>query len=266
MHQLIPHKYVTMFVESLPWLLPLLVYFSTRLVLLTISLWILLRIQNLNYTIPGIILCAALASVCDMLPVPIGAHALAVGVLIFTVIRMTRAHFVDVRFTVVISYAVMFLMQICIISAIPFQVSAYARNHAQSSIMRLITAGGLSDDEINGRLPKAAPSKTDQDTNDPVSTTVKKQVAIETNAQPAPVSIPALPKKVADAFSLKGIMGTAGNLTVMIGTGVRTYSLQVGETSTVDTSSGKMEVTLAEATQTSAVLKINGNTLPLELK
>lgn len=254
--------------DSLPWLLPVLVYFASRLILLTISLWLLLRTQNLNYTIPGIILCSALASVCDMLPVPIGSHALAVGVLIFTVMRMTNAHFVDVRFTVAISYAVMFLMQMCVISAIPFQVNAYARNHAQSSIMRLITAGGLTDDEINGRLPKATPSKTAQSTNDAVSTTPIKPVAVATNAQPvpAPVSIPALPKKVADSFSLKGIMGTARNLTVMIGTGVRTYSLQVGETATLDTSAGKMDVTVAEATQTSAVLKINGNTLPLELK
>ena len=61
-------------------------------------------------------------------------------------------------------------------------------------------------------------------------------------------------------------MGNPGNMTVMIGTGTRTYSLQVGETATVDTTAGKMEVTVTEATQNRAVLKINGNLLPLEIR
>lgn len=266
--------------DSLPWLLPLLVYFFTRFILLTVSLWIMLRIQELNYTIPGIIFCSALASACDSLPVPIGAHALAVGVLIFSVIKLTRAHFVDVRFTVVISYAVMFLIQMLIISAVPFDLNVFARSHKDTlAKLHLVPDDGGTDGLLstNGSLatspadkPSDNPSpaaKPSQDTNHAVPSSSGLQAAAPSNTQPVatPASIPALSKKVVDAFSLKGVMGNPGNMTVMIGTGTRTYSLQVGETAPVDTTAGKMDVTVTEATQNRAVLKINGNLLPLEI-
>jgi hypothetical protein len=262
---MIPHKYLTMVLDSLPWVLPLLVYFVLRLALLTASLWIMLRAQSLSYTIPGIIGCSALASACDM--IPFGGHPLAVGVLIFSIIRLTGAHFIDVRFTVVISYAVTFLIQMVALSVMPLEANANARTLKEKfpSVFHAIT---IEDSDYT--LPKnSEPStKPDAETNQTVTPAPKAQVVAPSAAQPAvaPVSVAPLSKSVAGCFTLKGVMGNSGDLTVMIGTGVRTYSLQIGETATMDTSAGKMDVTVVEANQTGAVLKIGGNRLPLQLR
>src|SRR5579859_4641727 len=114
---MIPHKYVELLTHYLPILLPLGITFLSRFILLTTALLIMLRCQGLNYSIPGLIGSALLASMFDM--IPLFGHFAAVGVLLFCVLKMTRSHLVDVRFTVSISYAVMFLMQMLLLAVLP---------------------------------------------------------------------------------------------------------------------------------------------------
>src|SRR4051794_30865695 len=97
----------TTILESWPWLMPLCIALVCRVILLAISLLILLRMQDLNYNLPGLIASAVLASGFDM--IPFVGHYMAVSVLLLCVLKLTRAHFIDVRFTVVVSFAVMFL-------------------------------------------------------------------------------------------------------------------------------------------------------------
>ena len=62
------------------YILPLCLAFATRCVLLGLALWQMLKVQDLNYTIPGVIGSAVLASVFDM--IPLLGHPLAASVLL----------------------------------------------------------------------------------------------------------------------------------------------------------------------------------------
>src|SRR4051812_43394304 len=82
---------------------------------LVIALWIMLKIQKLDYHFGKLVGAAALASGLDMIPYV--GHYIAVGVLLFTMTKVTRSDYIDVVFTVAVGYALMFGMNLFLLGA-----------------------------------------------------------------------------------------------------------------------------------------------------
>lgn len=245
------------------------VYFVVRFVLLSGALWALLRAQDLNYTIPGLLGSSALASLCDM--IPLMGHPLAAAVLLFCVLKLTGAHLVDVRFTVTISYAIMFLVQMLVLSAMPTPTHVRARDFGILNPNVAMTAKDQAaldadDSDLFGRKPKtaaipAAKPKISSNTIPTPVAAVKSIPAPVTSEQTAAQTVAALTKN----WKLKGIMGSGPQTTAMIGAAGKTYTFGIGETLKMNTSNGKTDVTLEEATQQYVVLNVNGTKVALTL-
>lgn len=265
---MIPYKYLLALLHQVP--LPLLLLaagtFLSRFVLLTASLWVLLRVQNLNYNIPGMLGSAALASLFDM--IPFVGHPAAMGVLLFCVIKLTQAHFIDVRFTVSISYAVMFLLQMLILSVMPGELRAFARsrNVDQSPIVRM-TASGDESDNLETKPPSAGATNQVSKTDEPVPAPTPTPAIVPSvpkAAPAAPLENPAI--RLARSFSLKGVTKNSRASLVMVNTGTRNYTIQQGESVSMETADGKVEVSVESVGETAAVLKIGGISTPLQLR
>src|SRR5712671_2991624 len=91
--------------------------FAAKTVVLLAALWIMIRLQSLDYSFLGLLGSAALASGLDM--IPYFGHYLAVPVLYVCIALITRADlFPDAVFTVVIAYALMFCLNMFLLAGL----------------------------------------------------------------------------------------------------------------------------------------------------
>jgi hypothetical protein len=259
-----------MILSNYPWLIPLCIALFCRVILLSVSLLILLRMQDLNYNIPGLMASATLASGFDL--IPFVGHYVAVAVLLLCLLKLTRAHIVDVRFTVVVSYAVMFLMQMLILSLLPGDLRAHARTaKADEAMPELVDDGeepdaaGANDSGAMPDHPVALPSTNKTATGSP--TIQKPMEATKTVATNVATSGPVKSgSELARHFKLNGVVRNARESMAMINTGVKTYTITMGESVTVETPNGRVEVILETLTGDGAVLKVGGEPVPLQLR
>src|SRR5437867_1694011 len=98
-------------------ILALAIEFALQTVFLILGLWIMIKLQKLDYNVLGLLGAAALASGLDM--IPLAGHYIAVPVLYLCIAKVTRADlYPDAVFTVVIAYALMFAMNVFLIGAL----------------------------------------------------------------------------------------------------------------------------------------------------
>lgn len=257
----------TFLVESLPWLLPIGLAFIFRFILLTAALWTMLKMQDLPYHVLGVLASSALASAFDM--IPIVGHPAAIAALTLCVLRLTRSHLVDVRFTVIVSYAILFLMQMLVFSALPDKVTAAAR----TKVLGALQQPGDTDptDEVTGRGPAGAADQPSQilKTKDVLKLTDGSE-APATSAPPvapAPVAAPAKANaNVTRDFALKGVFNNSRDSQVIFDSGSKTYTISYGESLDVETPHGHATVRLEKVTDSSAVLNVEGQRLTLSLR
>ncbi|GEM_PF-3176041 len=287
----------------LPLILGLGIWFFFRFLLLTISLFIMLRIQDLNFTVPAVMGSAALASVFDM--IPFVGHYAAVAVLLICVLKFTQSEFIDVRFTVAVSYAVMFLLQMLIASIAPGQLTVLARTlHPRPGIQQSADAGDDSADadgdginstnflaSVTNRVRPVVKATNNVHTAEysrPTPTPTPTPIpvkAVEANSSAAPVqSAPSVPSPASNAtaatqvaqaprplgdlaakFNLKGVLRNGQDSSAIVDTGSKTYTLMVGDSVTVDTAHGLVEIRLDQVTDKGAVLSADGQTFTLRL-
>jgi hypothetical protein len=263
------------FTQASPLLLTLGLAFILRFIMLTAALWIMLRVQELPYSVAGMVASSALACVFDM--IPLVGHPAAVAVLLLCVIRMTRAHFIDVRFTVAISYAVLFLMQMLVLSALPDKLTAYARTRAVDAIQHPEEdPTGFGDDATDTAKATVAAANPDAGHAAPLLKSNDVAQVIGASA-PAPAPAPA-PKPVVGApsarevgefahdFALKGVFNNSRDSQVIFFTGSKTYTIGYGESLRVETPHGDTTVRLEKVADNSAVLEVAGGTVPLKLR
>jgi hypothetical protein len=117
----------------------LLIHFGVETVFLLAALWIMIKIQKLNYNFLGLLGAAALASAIDLLPLPFRiTNLISCGVLLYCITKVTQAEFVDVRFTVGVGYALWFGMNLFLMGVLMGDLRPSAReadNHAISEEM-----------------------------------------------------------------------------------------------------------------------------------
>src|SRR5262249_18158676 len=96
-----------------------LIHFAVETVFLVAALWIMIKVQKLNYNFLGLLGAAALASAIDLLPLPFRiADFISCTVLLLCIARVTGAERVDVMFTVFVGYALWFGMNLFLLGAL----------------------------------------------------------------------------------------------------------------------------------------------------
>ncbi len=222
--------------------------FLARTALLTLLLWVMIKLQKFDYVLISLIAAAALASGLDMIP-HIG-HYLAIPVLYFCVWKITQSSLVpDAVLTVAIAYALMFLINMLVLTALIGDLRPSARLHEPDELeseTNFLSAATSTEPTSGKKLPANA-SGPSAKTNLPASN----------QAQTAEV--------IAANFILKGIARNGDKSVVVIDTGVKTYSLFIGDLTTAKTADGTCLLRLDEVTPDGVVVEINGNRTTLRL-
>jgi len=256
-------------VHFLPYLLPIGIAYLSRCVLLTLALWFMVRAQDLPYTIPAIIGSALLASMFDM--IPFVGHPLAAAVLLLCVLKMTRSHFIDVRFTVGISYAITFLLQMLILSTLPGDLRVHARTPQADSGRSAMQQAAMADDETEADEEAAAPAKVKPAETNAETAPVEKAAAPV--SQPAPqtsiktyASVDQATIDLAVSLKLKSVLQNGRDSMIMLAAGGKNYSMKLGETINLKTTNGPVDLKVEQISMNSALINVGGKLTPLGLK
>ena len=229
--------------------------FMARTALLTVLLWIMIKLQKFDYVLISLIGAAAIASGLDMIPVV--GHYVAVPVLYFCVWKITQSSLVpDAMFTVVIAYALMFLVNILLLTAFIGDLRPSAR---------LRDAGDL-DDTNETQFAESSTAAT------PARPAGLKSLfhstnsgALQAKSGQGKASPPKPAATLADNFTLKGITRNADKSMALIDTGVKTYSLYVGDLTPVKIPEGNSQLQLKEVGPGWASVLIDGKPVILKL-
>lgn len=222
--------------------------FGVQTAFLLLALWIMMRVQKLNYRLLPTVGAAALASGLDM--IPLVGHYLAVGVLLFCIWKITQAEYVDVAFTVFVGYALMFLISVCLVSVLPGELRPEARtldDDPADDPWSAESGESFVDDVFGADAPPQARN-------------------VGTNAPPAAPPTPlSATDDLAKDLRVKGLCRNATQSSLILHTGVKDYNLTVGESLIVLTRKGKVPLCFESLNEKSAVLKLNGKpvTIPL---
>jgi hypothetical protein len=190
-------------------------------------LWIMIKLQKLDYNFLGLLGSAALAGGLDMIP-HIG-HSLAVPVLYFCIWKVTRSSiFPDAAFTVVISYSLMFCVNLFFISML---------------------MGDL-------RPPDKAVVGDENATSEPDKVTQTSDPDAATNLVQTDDAIEA--KAIANKFSIKGITRNADKSSLTLQSGKKIYTISLGQLISVQTDDGPVSVRFTDLGENWVALNIRG--------
>jgi len=231
--------------------LALFIEFAVQTVFLFVALWIMIKVQKLDYNFPGLLGTAAIVSGLDRVLDTVLGHfwgiylanyisaPIILVVLIICVSKVTHADRVDVMFTIVVGYALMFGMNLWLFGAL-----------------------------LGDLRPSAGSSREfdtiaeQQETNEVVQTAIQTNQPVQ-NTHPsvsnAPAKLAAQPAEIAtNLFSVKGVARDASKSAVTIQTGKRTYTIMLGESALTQTTNGPVSVRFKELGDGWVVLTING--------
>jgi hypothetical protein len=196
-------------------------------------LWIMIKLQKLDYHFLGLLGSAALAGGLDM--IPHFGHMLAVPVLYFCIWKVTRSSiFPDAAFTVMISYALMFCVNLFIMSMLMGDLRPSDKEDVR--------------DENAASEPAAEtqPAKVTQKSF-PVAATNLVQTAEAKEA-----------KAIAQKFSIKGITRNADKSSLTLQSGKKTYTIFLGQLISVQTDDGPVSVRFTDLGEDWVALNIRG--------
>lgn len=164
-------------------LIGLSIHFAVQTVFLLAALWIMIKLQKLNYNFLGLLGAAALASAIKLVPVPFHiADIISCGVLLYCISKVTGAESIDVKFTVVIGYALMFGMNLWLFSAMIGDLRPSAREADHHQITE-----EMDDKDDSEAAPQPAAPSTNR-----APLAAKPQTAKSPEAAPPPLSVKSL--------------------------------------------------------------------------
>jgi len=238
-----------------------LVKFGIQTVFLTAALWIMIKLQKLNYNFPGLLGSAALVSGLDrILEVTLGhflgiylvstiSTPIVVTVLFICVSKVTQADRVDVMYTIVVGYALMFGMNLWLIGALIGDLRPSARAHEEFETAPLpqhqlqLVTNQVAQTVIKTNLPVPnAPAKL------PAQLNPEQRVEVTTNL-----------------FSVKGVAQSGSRSAVTIQVGKRTYTIMLGEAALTQTANGPVLVRFKQLGDGWVVLAIDEKEIKLPL-
>jgi hypothetical protein len=203
----------------------LLIEFSAHVVLLTVVLWIMIKLQGLNYNFSGLAGSAILGGGLDM--IPHFGHLLAVPVLYFCIWKLTRASmFPDAAFTVAVAYALMFAFNMFLLTAL-----------------------------IGDLRPDLRPPGSDTGTN-LLGTTLQ-----DTNPKPPAIKESAAERaaeKAAKELPIKAVTRNGDQSSVDIQVGAKIYFVPLNKLTLIQVDDTILKVQLTALGDTTATLEIGG--------
>lgn len=214
-----------------------------RTVVLTLLLWIMIKLQQLNYFFMGLLGSAILASGLDM--IPYFGHYLAVPILYYCIWKVTRSTLVDSIFTVVVSYALMFLVKMCVITALLLDLRAASRAYK------------APDDEQSAPVLYTKTESASESATNQLYDHTKTALALK-NAKIA--------ADLGTKMTLKGITQNGSKSMALIGYQGKTYSFYQGEPISLMGTDGPIPVKLAQVGLDWANLEFDGQPIVLKLK
>ena len=227
-----------------------LIEFGVQAVFMSAALWVMIKIQHLNYNFLGLVICGALASAIDI--IPHFGHYLAVPTLYVCVARMTRADiFPDAVFTVVIAYALTFCMNLFLLSAVIGDLRPSAQEQSSEPVA------------------SAAPEMHKEDAFDAVPTDTP--MFLKSNAAPIVATTETKSKVVSKheatlaSISLKGLNLGSARPSAVLSDGKRTFTLDVGESRSLATPDGPVLVKCERVGEHTAYLTLNGEPVKLTI-
>ncbi len=220
---------------------------------LLLALWIMARIQKLQFTALGLLVSAAIACAFDL--IPFVGHYIAICALWVSLTKVTREDFTGVAFTAGISYALVFGMNLFLLGALMGELRPSVRaRSADDSTERAINSQLAADDGTDSILTEPEPAKdcpTAAETSAPVGKPSPAQTSAASSAPPG------------KTFVIKGITQNGKNSMTMLFTGVKTYALSLDETVTVETPDGPKSVRLKNVAKNWVLIEIAGQLLRL---
>jgi hypothetical protein len=234
--------------------------------------------QRFEYNFLGLLGSAALATGLDqILQMTLGhfigiyfasyiSTPIVITVLLLCLKKVTHAPYVDVLFTVAISYALLFGVNLFILESLMGDLRPSARNSDEFEVVtqqqQEIKKEHQTAIKTNLPVPKANPPAPSAPAN---SIKPAKGAAPKTNqpAQSAPTnSISQSPAKPVEAiakyFAIKGVTRNAAKSAVTIQTGAKIYTVFLGETALMQTPDGPIPVRFNDLGEDWVVLEING--------
>ena len=262
-------------------LLSRLIEFVLQTAILLGLLWGMIKIQKLDqrfqYNFLGLLGSAALATGLDqILQMTVGhfigiyfasyiTTPIVVTVLLLCLKKVTHAPYVDVLFTVAISYALLFGVNLFILGSLMGDLRPSARNSEEFEIVtqqqeikkehQTVIKTNLPAQKANPPAPSAStnsvkpPEAAAPKTNQPV------QSAPTNSLSPSPAK-PA--EALAKYFAIKGVTRNAAKSAVTIQTGTKIYTIFLGETALMQTPDGPIPVRFKDLGEDWVVLEING--------
>ena len=211
---------------------------------LLLALWGMVRIQQFQYTFPGLLGSAALACALDM--IPHFGHYLAVPTLYLCLLKVTREDLTGVIFTAAVSYALVFALNLFLIGSLmgSLRMSARARTQPEASVEQT-------------QEQDQAGSDTDE-TSPPSQAAKPAQLPSAPAAERAAASADDSKTPSDRGFCLKGVINSSKAPAAMIATGGKTYTLFIGEPESMETDAGRVKVTLEKIGESSVVLNVGG--------
>ena len=220
--------------------------FASQTVVLFALVWIMVKLQKLDqhfeFHFLKLLGVAALASGLDM--IPYFGHYLSVSALLLGIKLVTRSPYADVLFTVGISYALMFAVNLFIIGSLMGDLRPSASVAGEH---------GQFEDTPPEQTVKTEPV-TVAKTNPPAPTAAPKP-APQGSAKPAPAG--------ATHFIIKGISRNGAKSVVTIDTGTKAYTLFLGDTLNMQTAEGNSRVRFENLDADWVTLNIDGKPVKL---
>jgi hypothetical protein len=261
-------------ISWIPLLVGLGVQIVVETIILTIALWIMIKLQKLNCRVLGLLGAAALTSALDEILSLVFGHffglylasyistPIVVAVLFFCIRKLTEADPVDVSFTIGVGYAVWFVLNLWLMGTLMGDLRPhYAGEDQEPPAPDAVSQPEHQPPKTNRpAAPSPMTNRAAVKAAPPAKTPEKAPTAVISNA-PAPANPVAMIPK---GFSLKGII-SGGKPSAMINTGVRTYTLFEGDTLTMETASGKIDVRCEKLETDRVILDIDGEPLTLLL-
>jgi hypothetical protein len=201
-------------------LLGLLIHFAVQTVFLLAALWIMIKLQKLNYHFLGLLGAAALASGIKLIPLPFYiADLISCAVLLFCSSKVTGAEYVDVKFTVLVGYALMFGMNLGLFGALLGDLRPSAREAENHPVTEK-----MEDTDDTARTPEAA--------------------AVGTNRTPLAVKSQTVrsPEQPLPPLSVKSLIRNGAKSSVTLQTQNDSRTLFLGDSELVQTATGPLKV------------------------
>jgi hypothetical protein len=222
-------------------LLGLSIHFAVQTVFLVGALWIMIKLQKLNYNFLGLLGAAALASAIKLIPLPFYiSDIISSAVLLLCIAKVTGAEYVDVKFTVFVGYALMFGMNLGLFGMLLGDLRPSAReadNHR--------TTEAIDDNDDTASAPQAAATATNRT---PLA------------AHPQTVKSPEQPLPT---LSVKSLIRNGPKSCVTLHSDNDSRIIFLGDTELVHTATGSLKVRFDGLTDESVLLTVGDQQVKL---